>query len=168
MEPQPEQQPEQHHPIDLSSLDASLKVLKPGLSGYIPPLVLDLVRSSIDQLCINPKKSFKLPLEDYSNVDEAKITVLAYDKPASVAVLLVVGEPGLEVTFLPHRHPKGEHTLQLHGVTIDGDRHYGQGSYWSAGADSIHHPKGVLNENGMYMAVTYWPENTVPVKNEES
>lgn len=34
---------------------------------------------------------------------------------------------------------------------------------WSAPPGSVHQPSGVLDENGEYLVITYWPKGTVTI-----
>ena len=133
------------------------------ISVQIPRLVVEMLARGVDELCKHPIKEFNLYLEkDIANIN-SEILVIAYDKPHSVVALRLRGEPGKQATFLNHSHPEGEETLQLKGSTLDGNDEFGPGVAWSLAAGTQHHPVAVLDEDGEYLAVSYWPRNTEPV-----
>ncbi len=133
------------------------------LAFQFPSLLASTMGRGVDALLQNPLKKFPLPLASGCAGATGEILVLGFQKPASVVALRVTGSPGQEVSFLAHAHPGGEETLQLKGATVDGDARYEPGTAWSAPAGSVHQPKGVLDNDGVYLAVSYWPLNTTPI-----
>ena len=146
--------------------EVSLPVRPQGelrLAMQFPVLLSDTMAAAVAALMQTSTRKFSLPLGPGCDGATGEIIVLGFQKPASVVALSVKGRPGQDVSFLAHSHPGGEETLQLKGTTIDGDARYTPGAAWSAAAGSVHAPTGVLDGNGEYLAVSYWPVNTKPV-----
>ena len=138
------------------------EIIKNALGSNLPPMLDRVLRAGLN--LEQPLKVFDCPLVGNHPEVKAQILVLAYEKPASVVALRIVGENSLQgktLTFLRHEHPAGEVTLQLQGQTHDGEESFRPGSIINLPPGSIHQPMAQLDRSGVYLAITYWPQNTV-------
>jgi hypothetical protein len=109
-------------------------------------------------------KTFDLDYAGEQDDISSDILVLGFEDPHSMVALKLTGPPGTEISFLNHSHPCGEDTIQLRGSTLDGEDIFAPGASWSVASQSHHHPRALLDEEGMYLAVSYWPKNTVLIE----
>ena len=126
-----------------------------------PPLFTRVLAEAIEKLCETPIRKFDLDYTGDESDVQSDILVLGYEEPHSMVALKLSGRPGAKISFLKHSHPAGEDTIQLRGSTLDGDQKFAPGATWSIAEDSTHHPCALLDENGEYLAISYWPQNTV-------
>ncbi|MCB0317773.1 MAG: hypothetical protein KDD56_03385 [Bdellovibrionales bacterium] len=149
----------------VSAIDFEPLFTVKDLDPIFIPVIIDLIEQSIEK----PTRKDLLPLRD-GQVSLSEIITLKYSKPSLTAVLLVKGDPGQQITFMGHTHPGGELCLQLKGQTIeeqagsgfsqDSARVVNPGTILSSGEGSSHSPKGILDEDGVYMALCIWPKGT--------